>query len=109
VGCVIETGTLRALALAAIGEEDRAIGVLAAALTLGHPEGYVRVFADEGEPMRALLGRQPRTEATPQSCGCGGWWPVAVQGFLAVGADRGHGAVGVQNDAQPHRWTATKW
>ena len=31
VGCVIETGTLRALALAAIGEEDRAIGVLAAA------------------------------------------------------------------------------
>ncbi len=57
VGCVIETGTLRALALAAIGEEDRAIGVLAAALTLGHPEGYVRVFADEGEPMRALLGR----------------------------------------------------
>jgi LuxR family transcriptional regulator, maltose regulon positive regulatory protein len=57
VGCVIETGTLRALAFAAIGEEDRAIGVLAAALTLGHPEGYVRVFADEGEPMRALLGR----------------------------------------------------
>jgi LuxR family maltose regulon positive regulatory protein len=57
VGCVIETGTLQALALAATGAEDRAISVLAAALTLGHPEGYVRVFADEGEPMRALLGR----------------------------------------------------
>jgi LuxR family maltose regulon positive regulatory protein len=57
VGCVIETGTLQALALAAIGEEDRPIGVLAATLTLGQPEGYVRVFADEGEPMRALLGR----------------------------------------------------
>jgi LuxR family maltose regulon positive regulatory protein len=57
VGCVIETGTLQALALAATGAEDRAISVLAAALTLGHPEGYVRVFADEGEPMRTLLGR----------------------------------------------------
>ena len=57
VGCVIETGTLQALALAANGEDDRAIGVLAVTLTLGRPEGYVRVFADEGEPMRALLGR----------------------------------------------------
>ena len=57
VGCLIETGTLRALALAANGDEGRAISVLVEALTLGHPEGYVRVFADEGEPMRALLGR----------------------------------------------------
>ena len=57
VGCLIETGTLQALALAANGDEGRAISVLVEALTLGHPEGYVRVFADEGEPMRALLGR----------------------------------------------------
>jgi LuxR family maltose regulon positive regulatory protein len=31
--------------------------VLAEALLLGCPQGYVRVFADEGPPMAALLGR----------------------------------------------------
>ena len=29
----------------------------AAAVTLAQPEGYVRVFADEGAPMAALLSR----------------------------------------------------
>jgi LuxR family transcriptional regulator, maltose regulon positive regulatory protein len=57
VGCIIETRALQALALAASGEEGRAVGALAEALALGHPEGYVRVFADEGPPMRALLDR----------------------------------------------------
>ena len=56
-GSVIEAGALRALALAAIGDADRAVAVLAEALTLACPQGYVRVFADEGPPMAALLGR----------------------------------------------------
>jgi hypothetical protein len=33
------------------------VAALAEALRLGHPQGYVRVFADEGPPMGALLGR----------------------------------------------------
>jgi LuxR family maltose regulon positive regulatory protein len=33
------------------------VGALAQALTLACPQGYVRVFADEGPPMAALLGR----------------------------------------------------
>jgi LuxR family maltose regulon positive regulatory protein len=53
---VIEIQALRALALAASGEEDAAVDALAQALTLACPQGYVRVFADEGAPMRALLG-----------------------------------------------------
>jgi LuxR family transcriptional regulator, maltose regulon positive regulatory protein len=57
VGCAIETRALQALALAADGDEGRAVSALAEALRLGCPEGYVRVFADEGAPMRALLGR----------------------------------------------------
>jgi LuxR family transcriptional regulator, maltose regulon positive regulatory protein len=57
VGSAIETRALLALALAADGKEEPALSALAEALTLGHPEGYVRVFADEGAPMRALLGR----------------------------------------------------
>ena len=54
---VIETQALRALALAASGDEDSAVGALAEALTLACPQGYVRVFADEGAPMSALLTR----------------------------------------------------
>ena len=56
-GSLIETGALRALALAASGEETVAVTVLAEALLLACPQGYVRVFADEGPPMAALLGR----------------------------------------------------
>ena len=56
-GSLIEIGALRALALTASGQETAAVNALAGALTLACPEGYVRVFADEGPPMAALLGR----------------------------------------------------
>ncbi len=57
IGSVIEAGTLRALALAASGEESGAVAALADALTLACSQGYVRIFVDEGKPMAALLGR----------------------------------------------------
>ena len=56
-GNVIEIQALRALALAARGDHAGALRALAEALTLACPQGYVRVFADEGAPMRALLTR----------------------------------------------------
>ena len=56
-GSVIEAGALRALALAAQGQDSAAVAALAGALTLACPQGYIRVFADEGPPMAALLGR----------------------------------------------------
>ena len=56
-GSLIEAGALRALALAASGDEAGAVAALAEALLLACPQGYVRVFADEGRPMAALLGR----------------------------------------------------
>ena len=46
---------MRALALAACGNRASAVSELAQTLTLAGPRGYVRVFADEGAPMRALL------------------------------------------------------
>jgi LuxR family maltose regulon positive regulatory protein len=55
VGSLIEIGALRALALAACGQDADAVNALAGALTLACPQGYVRVFADEGPPMAALL------------------------------------------------------
>jgi LuxR family maltose regulon positive regulatory protein len=56
-GSLIEIGALRALALAAIPDAADAVDALASALTLACPPGYVRVFADEGPPMAALLTR----------------------------------------------------
>ena len=50
-------GALRALALAASGAGDEAVAALARALRLACPQGLVRIFADEGPPMAALLGR----------------------------------------------------
>jgi LuxR family maltose regulon positive regulatory protein len=51
----IEALVLRALALQAKGEKERAVGSLAQALLLAEPEGYVRTFVDEGPPMAELL------------------------------------------------------
>ena len=56
-GSVIEAGALRALAMAACGDEAGAVAALAEALTLACPQGYVRIFADEGASMGTLLGQ----------------------------------------------------
>jgi LuxR family maltose regulon positive regulatory protein len=56
-GSVIEIQALRALALADRGDEAGAVSVLTDALALAHPQRYVRLFADEGPVMGALLGR----------------------------------------------------
>jgi ATP/maltotriose-dependent transcriptional regulator MalT len=56
-GSIIEIQALRALALAASGDETGGVGALAEALTLASSPGYVRVFADAGAPMGVLLGR----------------------------------------------------
>ena len=66
-GSLIETGALRALALAAAGDEAGAVTALAGALALACPQGYVRVFADEGPPMAALLGRLIAAQRTGQA------------------------------------------
>src|SRR6185437_4497036 len=55
VGSTIEIQALRALALAVGGDHASALGGLTEALTLASAHGYVRVLADEGAPMRALL------------------------------------------------------
>jgi LuxR family maltose regulon positive regulatory protein len=56
-GSLIEIQALQALALAASGDQPGAVAALDEAVWLGRPQGYVRVFADEGPPMGALLGR----------------------------------------------------
>ena len=55
-GRVIEILVLRALAHQALRDIPAALASLERAVTLAEPEGYVRVFADEGPPMTSLLG-----------------------------------------------------
>jgi LuxR family maltose regulon positive regulatory protein len=56
-GSVIEILTLQALALQAGDDLAGAVGVLERALALAEPEGYARLFLDEGAPMAGLLGQ----------------------------------------------------
>jgi len=58
-GSIIEIQALRALALDARGDHSAALGALTEALALARRPGYVRVIADEGAPMRALLAQLP--------------------------------------------------
>ena len=54
-GSVIEILVLQALSRRATGDTAAALASLQRALTLAEPEGYVRIFVDEGAPMSALL------------------------------------------------------
>ena len=54
-GSVVEILVLRALAYQRHGDIPAALSCLERAVTQAEPEGYVRVFADEGPPMASLL------------------------------------------------------
>jgi LuxR family transcriptional regulator, maltose regulon positive regulatory protein len=54
-GSLIEIQALQVVALHAAGNQAAALGTLAEALTLGAPEGWLRVFVDEGPPLAALV------------------------------------------------------
>ena len=55
MGDVLEALVLQALVQQAQGHLQQALSVLQEALTLAEPEGYVRLFVDEGLPMTELL------------------------------------------------------
>ncbi len=52
---VLHILVLRTLALEAQGDRTSALSTLERALVLAEPEGYIRLFVDEGAPMLALL------------------------------------------------------
>jgi len=66
-GSLIEVQMLRALALAAVGDQAAALAALAEAFVLAAPEGYLRVFLDEGAPIATLLGKLAATAAKGQA------------------------------------------
>ena len=64
-GSVIEMLVLQALAHEARGDAPLALTSLERALAPAKPEGYVRIFVAEGEPMARLLSRAAAQEVMP--------------------------------------------
>jgi LuxR family transcriptional regulator, maltose regulon positive regulatory protein len=62
---VIEILVLQAVGHQARGDVRAALVPLQRALALAEPEGYVRIFADEGAPMAALLEATARQSIAP--------------------------------------------
>jgi LuxR family maltose regulon positive regulatory protein len=76
MGRVMEVLMLQALALSqnpvrgqGWGDTDEALDTLSQALALAEPEGYVRMFADEGAPMARLLYEAAARGITPEYAG----------------------------------------
>ncbi len=57
MGQALEVLVLLSLALEQQGDPSLALTTLSRALTVGEPEGYARLFLDEGAPMAILLRR----------------------------------------------------
>jgi LuxR family maltose regulon positive regulatory protein len=63
-GNVLDILVVQALAQHSRGDRPAALSALDRALVLAEPEGYVRLFVDEGAPMAALLTAVPPTAPT---------------------------------------------
>ena len=66
-GSVIEILLTQALVHQAQGNQPQAFAALERALTLTEPEGYIRIFVDEGEAMRLLISDFRLTIAHPHA------------------------------------------
>ncbi len=69
VGSVIEILVLQGLAYQAQGNTSDALMALDQALMLAEPEGYIRVFLDEGTPMLQLLLEAAKRKTMPNHTG----------------------------------------
>ncbi|MCL4860193.1 MAG: tetratricopeptide repeat protein [Caldilineaceae bacterium] len=81
-GSVIEIRLLQALAQQAQGNVTGALASLALALALAEPEGYVRLFVDEGPPMAQLLSTAAAQGIMP------GYLGTLLAAFSATPHDR---------------------
>ena len=93
---MIEAGALRALA--ACGKDADAVNALADVLTLACPQGYLRVFADEGPPMAALLGRLIAAQRAGQAAA---GVPLGCLARLQRAFDVGHTGPGPRSGTAP--------
>jgi LuxR family maltose regulon positive regulatory protein len=94
---VIEVCALKALALHALGDTSAALASLERSLALAEPEGYVRMYLNEGPPMAQLL-----REAASQ-----GIHAEYANKLLAAFGVSEYGSVGVGSPIPPHSPTPT--
>jgi LuxR family maltose regulon positive regulatory protein len=66
-GSELDILLVQALAHEAQGNRLLALAALERALTLAEPEGYLRIFVDEGEAMRLLFEKRSRNRNHPRS------------------------------------------
>ncbi len=66
-GSVIEIKVLQSLTHQAQGDLPRAMAALESALILAEPEGYMRIFVDEGEVMQCLIEKLSHNRDHPLS------------------------------------------
>jgi LuxR family maltose regulon positive regulatory protein len=91
---LIAARVLQALASQQLGDSAQALAALEEALFLAEPEGYVRTFVDEGEPMARLLrgaltkGSSSRTAWRVGGTETHGITPRYVTGLLAAFGER---------------------
>ena len=65
IGTVIELLILKSLSEQANGDNPAALAALHRALSLAEPEGYLRIFVDEGPPMASLLRNAVKQRNAP--------------------------------------------
>lgn len=68
-GSEIEVRIVQALAYQSQGRMDQAVASIQRSLALAEPEGYVRIFADEGQPMARLLYEVAARKIAPEYTG----------------------------------------
>jgi LuxR family maltose regulon positive regulatory protein len=66
-GSALDILLVQTLAYEAQDNLPQALAALESALALAEPEGYVRIFVDEGEAMRLLIEKQARNRDHPLS------------------------------------------
>jgi len=66
-GSALDILLVQALAHEAQGNRPQALAALEHTLALAEPEGYVRIFVDEGEAIRSLIEKQSRNRDHPLS------------------------------------------
>lgn len=91
----IEALSLRALADLAGGDEEAALAVVMQALELAAPGGFVRPFADLGQPMAALLDRLPGEAARSEQV-------IRIRTAFERGAEV-EGSPAIARKAESHR------
>jgi LuxR family maltose regulon positive regulatory protein len=107
-GSVIELLVLQTLTYQQQGETPAALNTLERALSLAEPEGYIRIFLDQGKPMKELLRRMKdhkRLKDDPSTLprASSGRMKNFVHKLLAFFDDNSSGTPALQPDASvPH-------